>query len=217
MMYYIRGRLEELYKDHAVIDCGGVGYSAMISLSTYDTLVKNGGIGADGEATGIDVKLYTMVKMVDQTLFEMFGFISQSELNMFKLLQTVSGIGTRAAMAVLSVLNVGEVCTAILYDDTTAIVAAQGVGQKAAQKICIELKGKIEKFIVENNVDLSGGSDFGTNVLAVSKEKLSDNQKLAVDALVNLGYSRPQANKAVSNADGRTPEDIIRNALRFLS
>jgi len=214
MLYYINGKLAELFPSFAVIDCGGMGYGAMITAKTYEKLISDGGIDASGEATGIEVKLYTSVRIKDESQFEVFGFYSKAESAMFTLLQTVSGVGTRAALAILSVLDPDEVCTAIRTDDTRLISKAQGVGQKAAQKICIDLKNKIDTFMLEYS--LSDKNVSRETSVGVSPAELDENQKLALEALVNLGYTKAQAQKALAKASGSTAEELIRTALSLL-
>lgn len=214
MLYYINGKLAELSPSFAVIDCGGMGYGAMITAKTYEKLISDGGIDASGEATGIEVKLYTSVRIKDESQFEVFGFYSKAESAMFTLLQTVSGVGTRAALAILSVLDPDEVCTAIRTDDTRLISKAQGVGQKAAQKICIDLKNKIDTFMLEYS--LSDKNVSRETSVGVSSAELDENQKLALEALVNLGYTKAQAQKALAKASGSTAEELIRTALSLL-
>lgn len=216
MIYYVKGTLEELYADRAVIDCAGVGYMLTITAKTYDYL-SDGAFRADGESAGKQVKLYTYVRIVDESKFETFGFAKKEELSMFNLLQTVSGIGAKAAMAILSALDVESLCGAIADENIKLISTAQGVGPKAAQKICIDLKSKLEKFMLENS--LYGRTDSGASggdVQGRGGQSLGDNQKLAAEALVNLGYSKPEANKAVSAAGSGTVEEIIRKALSSL-
>ena len=214
MLYYINGKLTELSPSFAVIDCGGMGYGAMITAKTYEKLISDGGIDASGNATGTQAKLYTSVRIKDESQFEVFGFYSKAESAMFSLLQTVSGVGTRAALAILSVLDPDEVCTAIRTDDTRLISRAQGVGQKAAQKICIDLKNKIDTFMLEYSLsdkDVSRETSVG-----ISSAELDENQKLALEALINLGYTKAQAQKALSKASGNTAEELIRTALALL-
>ncbi len=213
MMYYIEGNLCQLFPDRAVVSCGGIGYMLLISAKTYDRLVSDGAYTPAGEISGMVVRLYTHVRLRDESLFEVFGFVTETELAMFKLLQTVSGIGTRAALAILSALDVESICTAIASENTKLIATAQGVGQKAAQKICIDLKNKLETFMLENAV-ISVGSEQTAQI--ITSAEFDENKKIAADALVNLGYTKQQANKAVSKAKGNTPEDLIRNALSLL-
>lgn len=212
-MYYIKGTLEELFKDRAVVENNGIGYSMMITETTYNFLVSQGAYTASGEISNMPVQMYTMQRIVDESQFEMFGFGSQSELAMFRLLQTVSGIGTRAALAVLSVMTVEELCTAIASDDTKSISRAQGVGQKASQKICIDLAGKLEKFMLENGVGYSAVQ----SAPAKDEKALSDEHKLAAEALTNLGYTKHEAQNAVSKVTGKTAEEIIRKALQIIN
>ncbi len=214
MIYFVRGKLCELERDRAVVDCGGMGYCAMIGAKTYDKLCADGAFLPNGECAEIDVKLYTFVKLVDESKFEVFGFDSKGQLAMFNLLQTVSGIGPRAAMAILSVLDVEDVCAAIASENIKLIATAQGVGQKAAQKICIDLKSKLDKFMLENAVGMGQQGESKQEVL--TEEVLGENQALALQALTNLGYTRAQASKAVKGAGTGSVEEIIRRALSAL-
>ncbi len=213
MLYYINGKLTELSPSFAVLECGGMGYGAMITAKTYEKLIADGGIDASGEAVGIETKLYTSVRIKDESQFEVFGFYSKAESAMFTLLQTVSGVGTRAALAILSVLEPDEICTAVRTDDTRLISKAQGVGQKAAQKICIDLKNKIDSFMLEYSLT---ENNVSRETLTQTSANLDENQKLALDALVNLGYTKAQAQKALAKASGNTAEELIRTALALL-
>lgn len=212
MIYYLKGKLTELSPAFAAIECMGVAYGAVISAKTYDRLIADGGIDASGEATGIDVKLYTSVRIKDENQFEVFGFYNKAESAMFSLLQTVSGIGPKAALAILSALSPDEICSAIRTDDIRLISTAQGVGQKAAQKICIDLKNKIDNFMIEYTLS---DVDVSRETIKV-KINLDENEKLALEALTNLGYTKAQAQKALSKASGNTAEDLIRTALSHL-
>ncbi len=212
MIYYLNGKLTELTPSFAAVDCAGVAYGAIISAKTYDRLVADGGIAASGDAAGIDVKLYTAVKIKDENQFEVFGFYNKAESAMFTLLQTVSGVGPKAALAILSALSPEEICSAVRSDDIRLISTAQGVGPKAAQKICIDLKNKVDSFIVEytlSDVDVSRET-------IKAKTNLNDDEKLALEALTNLGYTKAQAQKALEKASGSTAEELIRSALSHL-
>lgn len=212
MIYYLNGKLTELSPSFAAVECNGVAYGATISAKTYDRLISDGGIDASGEATGIDVKLYTAVRIKDENQFEVYGFYNKSESAMFSLLQSVSGIGPKAALAILSALSPEEICSAIRTDDIRLISTAQGVGQKAAQKICIDLKNKIDGFMLEytlSDVDVSRET-------IKTKTNLNDDEKLALEALTNLGYTKAQAQKALAKASGNTAEELIRTALSHL-
>lgn len=216
MIYYLNGKLTELSQQCAVIECGGVGYAALITASTYNVLVSDGAYLPTGEMAEINAKLYTNVRIKDENSFEIYGFATKKESVMFTLLQTVSGIGPKAAIAILSVLSPDTLCTAIRQDDIRLISKAQGVGQKAAQKICIDLKNKIDGFILEFGVGDDENGNVSRETLVVNREDENENRKLALEALVNLGYTKAQAQKALSKAEGETVEDLIRTSLSQL-
>lgn len=212
MIYYLNGKLTELSPTFAVIECSGVAYGAVISTKTYEKLIADGATDASGETVGLSVKLYTTVRIKDENQFEVYGFYSKAESAMFSLLQSVSGIGPKAALSILSALSPDEICSAIRTDDIRLISTAQGVGQKAAQKICIDLKNKIDTFMVEYSLSDANVSRETITLNAT----LDENGKLALEALTNLGYTKAQAQKALSKASGNTAEDLIRTALSHL-
>ena len=209
MYYFLNGTLAELSVNMAVIDCGGVGYLLTISGTTYDTLVKKGGMTASGEASGTKVKLYTY-QAVREDAIELFGFYSMNECNLFKLLITVSGVGPKAAMAILSALSVESFVSACAANDAKAISRANGVGLKTAQKIILELKDKVAKGFDMSGDVLDSVSPAGNAYVpsSVTGE--------AIDALCVLGYTTAEATKAVKACSGATVEDIIRQALAIL-
>ncbi len=209
MYYYLNGTLAELSVNMAVIDCGGVGYLLTISGTTYDALVKKGGMTASGEASGVKTKLYTY-QAVREDAIELFGFYSMNECNLFKLLITVSGVGPKAAMAILSALSVESFVAACAQNDAKAISRANGVGLKTAQKIILELKDKVAKGFdmsgdVLDSVSPSGNAYVPSSITGE-----------AIDALCVLGYTTAEATKAVKACNGTTVEDIIRQALALL-
>ena len=212
MIYYLNGTLTELSPSFAAIECAGVAYGATISTKTYEKLVSDGAINAAGEAAELQIKLYTAVRIRDESQFDVYGFYSKAESAMFGLLQSVSGVGPKAALAILSALSPEEICTAIRTDDIRLISTAQGVGQKAAQKICIDLKNKVDAFMVE----------YTLSDAIVSRETISvktapnEEEKLALEALINLGYTKSQAQKALTKASGNNAEELIRTALSHL-
>lgn len=209
MYYYLNGTLVELSVNMAVIDCAGVGYLLTISGTTYDTLVKKGGLTASGEASGVKTKLYTY-QAVREDAIELFGFYSMNECNLFKLLITVSGVGPKAAMAILSALSVESFISACAANDAKAISRANGVGLKTAQKIILELKDKVAK-----GFDMSG--DFLDSISPAGNAYVpSSVSGDAIDALCVLGYTTAEATKAVKACNGNTVEDIIRQALALL-
>ena len=213
MIYYLNGKLTELSPSFAAVECAGVAYGATISTNTYEKLISDGAIDAAGETTGINIKLYTAVRIKDENQFDVYGFYNKSESAMFSLLQTVSGIGPKAALAILSTLTPDEICSAVRTDDIRLISKAQGVGQKAAQKICIDLKNKIDSFAIEYT--LGENADVSRETFT-AKANFDENEKLALEALTNLGYTKAQAQKALAKASGNTVEDLIRTALSHL-
>ena len=206
MFYYINGSVALLEPDRAVLDCSGVGYLISITRKTYDALVRDGGIGPDGSATGVTAKLYTYYYMREDAV-ELYGFYSESECSIFKMLIGISGVGPKAAVSILSALSVDSFIRAVATQDAKAISSAQGIGLKSAQKIILELKDKLSSW------DMSADDGF---VMPAEQTADSDNAKEAINALTVLGYTRAEATNAVKAAKGSTLEEIIRSALNQL-
>jgi len=206
MFYYINGVCAHLEPDKAVLDCGGVGYLLSITRKTYDSLVSYGCIGPDGRTTGVVAKLFTYYHLREDAA-ELYGFYSESECNLFKLLIGISGVGPKAALSILSTLSVDAFIRAVLSQDAKAISSAQGIGLKSAQKIILELKDKLSGWSIDD-----GDFTLPEKVPQVD----SDVQKEAINALTVLGYTRAEALKAVKSAKGTTLEEIIRSALSGL-
>jgi len=207
MYYYFNGILTQLNQESAVVECAGVGYLLSISGKTYSKLASLGILSATGEQTRVPVKLYSYYH-VREDISELYGFFEEEECTVFKLLITVSGIGPRAAIAILSTLSVRELVLAVAAEDAKAISRAQGVGLKTAQKIIIELKDKILKRF--------SGLDTGIAEESDGLPTSADNANEALNALMVLGYTRNEALSAVKKAEGSSVEDIIRAALKLL-
>ncbi len=205
MFYYISGNLTHLETGFAVLDVGGVGYKLTISGTTYDAMPPR------AYNNPPQVKLYTYLAVREDDI-ELFGFATQTELASFKMLITVSGVGPKAAMAVLSFLTPEKFALAVCTDDKKTIAKANGIGPKTAARIILELKDKMLK---ESGGELPSG---GAAPIAVQpsggRGKLSE----AVDALIVLGYSRAEAMSALKDVDLATMEleEIIRVALKKL-
>lgn len=201
MYHFIEGALCAAPQGYAVIAAGGVGYQIFISERTAGELA----LRAEGEF----VRLYTYLNVREDAM-ELFGFLDEKEKEAFLLLTSVSGVGARGAMSILSALTVDKLAFAILADDAKAISAANGIGGKTAQKIILELKDKIAK-----NPDLAAAAG-GAFAKAASPQKLSGALGEAVDALVVLGYPRAQAERAASKLEDkdRSVEDLIRALLK---
>ena len=196
MFYYIKGELVLTDPTSAVVDCGGIGYKMSVSKNTLARLTKR----------GEKVCLYTYVHVREDAV-ELLGFYTEAELEAFKLLITVSGIGPKAAMAILSVLTPEKFALAVTMGDTKAIAKASGVGSKTAARVVLELKDKISKTLP---VDTETGE-----VLPESDELVFGNTEEAISALTVLGYSRQEAQTALKGVDPLLSlEDMITAALR---
>lgn len=204
MFHYISGALAAIEPSFAVIDAGGVGYKLTVTQTTYGTLShKNATEGS------VNVRLYTYMAVREDGI-ELFGFASEEELDCFKLLITVSGVGPKAAISILSQLSPSKLMLAICNDNKKAIAQANGIGPKTAARIILELKDKVSK-----SVDFSGedsATEFYQEVAPTKSSKLSD----ATDALMALGYSRNEAQGVLRSIDTEKLEldDIIRLALK---
>lgn len=197
MISFLRGKIASKNENGAVIDVGGIGFQVNMPISD---IAKLGAAGA--EAT-----VHTYFQMNDQGA-QLFGFLTNDEIDCFNKLISISGIGPKAALAILGTLSVEELSFAIIAEDVKAITRAPGVGPKAAQRIILELKGKID------TTKAVGGEPSGTtssfNVGADTG---------AVNALIALGASPSEAQKTVMQIDatGLTTEEIIKEALRRMS
>ena len=205
MFYYISGKLAMVEPTFAVIDAAGVGYKLTITQTTFGTLSHRSATEKESEA-----RLYTYMAVREDGV-ELFGFISTEELDAFKLLITVSGVGPKAAISILSQLTPSKLFLAIFNDDKKAIAQANGIGPKTAARIILELKDKIDKS-ADFGADSSSVSVPSQEIPVSKSSKLSD----AMDALMALGYSRSEAQGVLRTIDTNALEldDIIRLALK---
>lgn len=204
MFYYLSGKLTILEPSTAVIDAGGVGYKLTISGTTHDSLPSTQSEKAD------NVRLFTHMAVREDGV-ELFGFYSYEELNAFKLLISVSGVGPKAAMAILTLLSPEKFAMTVCSEDSKTLSKASGVGAKTAARIILELKDKMMK---ENPSVSSFDSGFTPISSPASKNKLSEAQ----DALLVLGYSRAEAVSVLKTIDTSNMEleEIIRVSLKKL-
>lgn len=194
MFYYIKGTLAHLAADFAAVDCGGVCYKLGISARSFSALASR---------LGQEVLLYTHLN-VREDLMELYGFCTSEELDCFKLLIGVSGVGPKAAGAILSELDVSSLSRAVAAGDAKAISRAQGVGLKTAQRVIIELKGKLSAD--DGGFEAEASAPVGGDVSA------------AMDALLVLGYRRDEAAAALRGVDASLPLEVkISEALKRLS
>lgn len=206
MFYYISGKLAHLDPAFAVVDANGVGYKLTISGTTHAAMPPH--LTVKEAPT---VKLFTYMSVREDGI-ELFGFSSEEELSSFKLLISVSGVGPKAAMSILTQLTPQKLAIAICTDDKKSIAKSNGVGPKTAARIILELKDKLAKeaVIEEGDNALSMDDVIGAPV--------SNKRKDAEDALSVLGYSRSEAATALRTIDTEALEldDIIRLALKKL-
>ncbi|MBQ7669221.1 MAG: Holliday junction branch migration protein RuvA [Clostridia bacterium] len=205
MIYCLTGELIMLdaLNYTAVIDCAGVGYKTTITSNTLSAL---------SQLSGKEVRIYTHMQVSENSV-ELYGFFDTDELEAFKLLITVSGIGPKGAMAVLSAMKPYELSLAIASEDSKTISRAQGVGAKTAARIVLELKDKFTKAFPVPGAGETVKTVSRTPVSRGEASKLSD----ARDALTVLGFSRTEATNALKNADTSKPlEDIVKDALASL-
>lgn len=201
MIYHVNGILEYCEGGFVVIDCAGVGYKLTVSDNTYSAVCAH---------VGEKEKLFTYMQVREDGC-ELFGFKTNDELAAFKLLITVSGVGPKAAMAILSLLTPDKLSYAIINEDTKTISRASGVGAKTAARVVLELKDKVSKQY------FAPAEPSSVITPAVSSVKGKGNLSEALDALIVLGYSRAEAQKALSGIDPKLEvEKIIPLALAKL-
>lgn len=200
MFYYLRGTAKAVDSSAAVIDVGGVGY--LLNVSSYT-------MGDVMNSKGNELTLYTYMAVREDAV-ELYGFADTLELDTFKLLITVSGIGPKAAMSILSTLTPGELAAAIACDDKKAISNAPGVGAKTAARVLLELKDKITK-IADAEVPTQSESE---KIAPVSNSAaLRDVQ----DALSALGYTKGEISSVIPKIEKNGDvESMIKQALKFL-
>ncbi len=198
MFYFIRGRVELTEPGLAVVDTGGVGYAIMTSGTSLAQV-----------SPGQTATFYTYLH-VREDIFDLYGFVSRDELECFKLLINISGVGPKAALSILGVTNPAGLALAVLSDDQKALSAAPGVGKKLAQRIILELKDRMAKGQLESAA--SAAESLGP--LPEGGTAADD----AVAALMVLGYSRSEALNALRGADltGLGVDEIVRLALKKL-
>ncbi len=191
MIGSLNGRLIEKYPTELLIECGGVGYEVKISLFTFSQLSENESI-----------KIYTKL-IVREDAHLLYGFYTKDEREMFNFLISVSGIGPNTALIMLSSLSPEEIANAIQTEDVSTIQKVKGIGAKTAQRVIIDLKGKVLKF--------SGDTE-------INNSKNNTNRFDALTALVSLGFDKKSAEKVLDRIDSgsETVEQLIKGALKLL-
>ena len=198
MFYYLSGTVTHIEPYLAVIDCGGVGYACRTTSYTLSALKK-----------GDKGKLFTHLNVREDAM-ELYGFATQEELNLFQHLISVSGVGPKAALSILSATSPEGLAMSIITGDEKALTVAQGIGKKIAQRIILELKDKLAKGQLGTS---AGGEQYGeTGVTIIPENKSTE----AAAALAVLGYSQAEIAVALKGVDMESQklEEIIRQALK---
>lgn len=194
MLYSVRGKLIHTTLSGAVVECGGVGYYCQTTVNTLKTI-----------KIGTEVMLYTHLNVREDAM-ELFGFATKTELDTFKTLISVSGVGPKAGLAILSELSPEQVAMAIATDDIKTITRAPGIGKKIAQRIILELKDKLAK---------AAASDDTLPVSAGAANAVTGNVPKAIEALGVLGYAPSDIAPVLATLDSSLPvEQLIAMTLR---
>ena len=197
MFYSVTGKVVAIEDNFAAIQCGGIAFRCMTTLNTLSKIGR----------TGDEVTLFTYLNVREDAM-ELFGFYTQQELDSFKMLLSVSGVGPKAALAILSQLSPDKLALCVAAGDVKSITQAQGVGPKLAQRVVLELKDKLSKTITAQS---GAGDSF------FAAPSATGNCSEAIEALVMLGYSRSEAAGAIGKLDKNLPaEELIRLALKSL-
>lgn len=202
MISYVKGPLTEQFEDRVVVETGGVGLEVFVPASVSRQL----------PAMGENVILYTYFQVREDAM-NLYGFLSRQDLEMFRQLIGVNGIGPKAALGILSVLKPDELRLAIISGDAKAISRAPGVGAKTAQRVILDLKDKIKM------EDVLPGA-FAEEAPKAAAGGMAEAGKEAVDALVALGYSGSEALRAVKKVEiteGMSAEAVLKASLRHLT
>lgn len=197
MFYYLSGTIAHIEPYLVVVDCGGVGYACKTTSYTLGNLKK----GEKG-------KVFTHLNVREDAM-ELYGFGTQEELNLFQQLISVTGVGPKAALSILSSSTPANLALSIITGDEKALTCAPGVGKKIAQRVILELKDKLAK---GQTISVAGENYGGTGVTIIPENKGSE----AAAALAVLGYSQSEINVALKGIDmtDLTLEQIIKQALK---
>lgn len=198
MLAYIKGSLEMKYKNYIVIDVGGLGYKIFMAENAINSI---------GEI-GNTIKVFTYYRVREDDI-SIFGFKTQEELRMFELLLSVSGVGAKSALVMLSCIEPSDFAIAVISNNVKLLTQVPGIGTKSAQRIILELKDKLK---TEQNDDHLEG-------LKAKSEKVNENVQEAVSGLMVLGYTRKDIEKAFEHLAVETlsVEDLIKKGLILLS
>ena len=202
MISYVKGSLTEKFEDSVIVEAGGIGYRIFVPTSVLEHLPK----------MGETVKIYTYFSVREDAM-SLYGFLSRQDLEMFRQLIGVNGVGPKSALGILSALSPDVLRLAVLSGDAKAISKAPGVGSKTAQRIILDLKDKVKaEDILDGYTEPVSGHGEVSTVGEIGKE--------AIEALTALGYSASEASgvvKKVTITESMTAEDVLKAALKHLA
>lgn len=196
MIAYIKGTVAEVLEDRVILEAGNMGYNIFMPMGAVEHLLHK----------GQEVKIHTYLNVKEEAL-QLFGFLTRDDLNTFKLLLGVNGIGPKAALGILSGLTADELRFAVLADDVKTISRAPGIGKKTAQKLILELK---DKFNIQEALEMKAEH---TQTVGGEETDLTDVKKEAIEALTALGYSGADALRAVKKVE-LTPDMSVETLLK---
>ena len=205
MYAYLKGTLEEITEDNIVVEVGNIGYNVKVSTTTADLLPP----------LGNEVKIYTYT-LVREDTFSLYGFLTRDDLEIFKKLITVNGIGPKGGLAILSVMSADALRFAIMAGDAKSIAKAPGVGNKTAERVILDLRDKVS---LEDTLRGLGEPVGTAGAVAAGGNLDNAMKKEAIEALVALGYSASDATAAVKKVEvteETTVESILKTALKFM-
>lgn len=199
MFAYIKGSLEMKFKNYLVIDVGGLGYKIFMSENAINTIGEIGDI----------VKVFTYYRVREDDV-SIFGFKTQEELRMFELLLSVSGVGAKSALVMLSCIQPSDFAIAVISNDVKVLTQIPGIGAKSAQRIILELKDKLKKEQSEEKLE---------EVSRSKKSEINNNVQEAISALMVLGFTKKDIEKAFEHLDidSLSLEDLIKKGLILLT
>lgn len=201
MYAYLKGTVEEIAEDNLVLEVNQVGYNIKVSSRTVNAI----------QGIGSFVKIYTYT-LVREDSFSLFGFLTRDDLDIFKKLITVNGIGPKGGLAILSIMSADELRFAIIAGDAKAISKAPGIGAKTAERVILDLKDKV-------TLDEALTPKVGSVSVSLSDENIGNAKNEAIEALVALGYSASDALRAVKQVEiteNSSAEEILKSALKYI-
>ena len=201
MISYVKGIIADFEKDKVIVENNGIGYGIYMPQRSLGLL----------PSVGSEVKIYTYMNVREDAM-QLFGFLSKDELSMYKLVITVSGIGPKGGLSILSTLSADDLRFAVLSSDSKAISKAPGIGKKTAEKLIIELKDKLDMDDLLTHAGTASESGVSMDVSSVNTSVQAE----AAEALVALGYGSTESYKAVKavNMENPTVEALLKEALK---